>query len=140
MLPPQGVFGPTPTRAKHSDRGPERWLIGGALIGGTKKVAQNGSAPIGTTERNHTMTEITPDKHKQSNAESKHVHVRYLRLPEVLARIGVSWITVLRWQKEGRFPMRRRLGPNTIAWREDEIDRWCESRPELCAHREASNV
>lgn len=53
---------------------------------------------------------------------------RYLRQPEVLARVGVSWITILRWEKQGGFPKRRRLGPNTVAWLESEINEWCASR------------
>ncbi len=53
---------------------------------------------------------------------------RYIRQPEVLARVRVSWVTLLRWEKKGTFPLRRRLGPNTVAWVEDEIDQWCESR------------
>lgn len=51
--------------------------------------------------------------------------IRYLRQPEVLARVGVSWITLSRWEKQGRFPRRRQLGPNTIAWVEAEIEQWC---------------
>lgn len=53
---------------------------------------------------------------------------RYLRQPEVLARVGVSWITLLRWEQKDLFPKRRRLGPNTVAWVEDEIEQWCASR------------
>lgn len=53
---------------------------------------------------------------------------RYLRQPEVLARIGVSWITILRWEKKGLFPKRRKLGPRTVAWVEAEIDEWCANR------------
>ena len=54
--------------------------------------------------------------------------MRYLRQPEVLARVSVSWATILRWEKQGTFPARRKLGPNTVAWVEDEIEQWCESR------------
>ncbi|MES2289953.1 MAG: AlpA family phage regulatory protein [Pseudomonadota bacterium] len=54
--------------------------------------------------------------------------LRFLRQPEVIARIGVTWITILRWEKQGRFPKRRKLGPNTVAWVEAEIDDWCASR------------
>ena len=53
---------------------------------------------------------------------------RYLRQPEVLARVGVSWITLSRWEKKGAFPKRRRLGTNTIAWIEAEIEEWCANR------------
>jgi prophage regulatory protein len=53
---------------------------------------------------------------------------RYLRQPQVLARVGVSWITLLRWERQGLFPKRRHLGPNTVAWVEGEIEEWCASR------------
>ena len=53
---------------------------------------------------------------------------RYLRQPEVLARIGVSWITILRWERQGTFPKRRRLGLNSVGWIEAEIDQWCAER------------
>jgi prophage regulatory protein len=54
--------------------------------------------------------------------------IRFLRQPAVLARVGVTWITILRWEKQGRFPKRRKLGPNTVAWVEAEIEEWCASR------------
>jgi prophage regulatory protein len=54
---------------------------------------------------------------------------RYLRLPEVLDRVGVSWITLLRWEKQGLFPKRRKLGHRVVAWLESEIDQWCKERP-----------
>jgi prophage regulatory protein len=54
--------------------------------------------------------------------------IRYLRQPQVLARVGVSWITLRRWEAQGKFPKRRRLGPNSVAWLEHEIDEWCASR------------
>lgn len=41
--------------------------------------------------------------------------VRFLRRPEVLGRIGVSWITLDHWEQAGLFPKRCNLGPNTIA-------------------------
>ena len=53
---------------------------------------------------------------------------RMLRQPEVLARIGVSWMTLRRWEDAGLFPRRIKLGPNSVAWRECDIDEWCASR------------
>ena len=53
---------------------------------------------------------------------------RMLRQPEVLARIGVSWMTLRRWEDAGIFPRRIKLGPNSVAWRESDIDAWCVSR------------
>ena len=60
-------------------------------------------------------------------------HGRFLRLPEVLARIGVSWMTILRWEKRGLFPKRHRIGPNTVAWLESDIDNWCAQRADNTA-------
>lgn len=51
--------------------------------------------------------------------------MRYLRQPEVLARVGVSYITVYCWEKSGLFPKRKKLGPNTVAWLESEVEEWC---------------
>ncbi len=53
---------------------------------------------------------------------------RMLRQPEVLARIGVSWMTLRRWEDAGLFPRRVKLGPNSVAWYESDIDEWCASR------------
>lgn len=55
--------------------------------------------------------------------------LRYLRMPEVLARVGVSWITLWRWEKQGLFPKRRLLGQRVVGWVEAEIDQWCAERP-----------
>ena len=66
-----------------------------------------------------------------SNQEHADEPVRYLRLPQVLARVGVSWVTLYRWEKKGIFPKRRLLGQRVIGWREADIDQWCASRPEL---------
>jgi prophage regulatory protein len=49
---------------------------------------------------------------------------RYLRQPEVLERVGVSWMTLLRWERLGRFPKRCKIGPRVVAWRESDIDKW----------------
>ena len=66
--------------------------------------------------------------------------IRFIRLPEVLSRVGVSWVTLLRWEREGAFPLRRRLGRNSVGWIEREVDEWCDGRPELSPHRETSDV
>ena len=53
---------------------------------------------------------------------------RFLRQPEVLQRIGVSWVTILRWEKQGLFPRRRKIGPRLVAWLESDIDHWVADR------------
>lgn len=53
---------------------------------------------------------------------------RFLRLPAVLERVGVSSASIFRWEKKGTFPRRRKLGLNSVAWVEQEIDDWCAER------------
>jgi len=49
---------------------------------------------------------------------------RYLREPEVLERVGVSGVTLRRWEPQGRFPKRHKIGPRIVAWPESEINKW----------------
>jgi prophage regulatory protein len=53
---------------------------------------------------------------------------RFLRLQAVLERVGVSSASIRRWEEKGTFPRRRRLGLNSVAWVEHEIDQWCAER------------
>lgn len=52
-----------------------------------------------------------------------------LRLPQVIARVGLKRSAILRRVKCGEFPRPVRLGPRTNAWKSDEIDKWIEERP-----------
>jgi prophage regulatory protein len=63
---------------------------------------------------------------------------RLLRLPAVLARVPLSRSSILRLEREGRFPKKVKLNPaagakGAIAWYEDEVDAYAE---ELAAQRE----
>ena len=49
---------------------------------------------------------------------------RFLRLPEILARVGVSSVTIWRWEKAGLFPKRHKIGPRMVGWDEAEFDEW----------------
>lgn len=50
--------------------------------------------------------------------------VRYVRIKEVCAYLGVSRATLSRWRKNGGFPEPETLGPNTKAWRMETIINW----------------
>ena len=54
---------------------------------------------------------------------------------DYLARRGIraSRSTLLRWEKEGRFPRRVRPGPHVVAWVQSEIDDYLDA---LAAERE----
>ena len=51
-----------------------------------------------------------------------------LREPEVVARTGLSRVTIWRYERRGDFPARRRLGENSIGWIEGEINAWIAGR------------
>lgn len=49
---------------------------------------------------------------------------RYLRREEICATLGIHASTFYRWLSAGAFPAGVMLGPNTRAWREDEVKQW----------------
>ncbi len=53
-----------------------------------------------------------------------------LRYPDLRARKGIVWsrVYLARLEKAGKFPRRIRLGANSVAWDEAEIDAWLEER------------
>ena len=53
-----------------------------------------------------------------------HTPQKFLRLPQVRDLTGVSSTTLWRWERAGTFPPRVQIGPNTVAWRESDIQRW----------------
>ena len=61
---------------------------------------------------------------------------RILRLPDVLATVGVSKGRIYTWMAEGAFPRPVRLGVRAVGWRKSEIDEWLESRSRTSIGRE----
>ena len=65
---------------------------------------------------------------------------RFIRLPEVLSRTGFGRTSIYRKMEDGSFPKSLKLGgppkdPNefdsrAVAWIEEEVDQWVESRIE----------
>ena len=56
--------------------------------------------------------------------------VRFLRLPEVLARTGLSRSTIYVRLEQGRFPRPVSLGGRAVGWIESEVDEWIRQRIE----------
>lgn len=52
------------------------------------------------------------------------VPARFLRLPEVIARVGLRRSAIYQRMSDGRFPRSRSLGPKCVVWVEAEIDDW----------------
>ena len=56
--------------------------------------------------------------------------VRFMRLNEVIALVGLARSTIYDRMAAGTFPRSRDLGGGTVRWRSDEIDAWFEACPE----------
>ena len=77
---------------------------------------------------------------EKSNSKINKPKLRFIRLPEVLTRTGYGRTTIYRKMEDGSFPRSVKLGgppidPNVfdsraIAWIEDEVEQWIESRIE----------
>jgi len=57
------------------------------------------------------------------------MEIRILRLPDVIARTGLSRTRVYDLEREGRFPRRRKISDRASGWLESEVNEWIESRP-----------
>lgn len=53
---------------------------------------------------------------------------RLLRLPEVMATVGVRRSTIYKMMSENEFPQAIKLGARTVVWRASELTRWLESK------------
>ena len=51
-----------------------------------------------------------------------------LRLPQVIARVGLKRASIYRYISEGHFPKAITLGPRAVGWLEHEIDGWLHQR------------
>jgi prophage regulatory protein len=54
--------------------------------------------------------------------------LKLLRFPAVRERTGLSRTTIWRLERQGDFPMHRRISANTVAWVEDEVVSWIQSK------------
>ncbi len=57
--------------------------------------------------------------------------MKIIRIRELVAMLGVSRVTLYRWDRERNngFPTRIRLGAGIVGYVESEIQEWIASRP-----------
>ena len=77
------------------------------------------------------------NKNSQTTPKTKH---RFIRLNEVLSRTGYARTSIYRKMEDGEFPKSVKLGGphkdpsvfdiRAVAWIEDEVEQWIESRIE----------
>ncbi len=54
--------------------------------------------------------------------------IRIIRKPELELKTGLSAMQIGRLEKNGDFPIRIRLGANSVGWIEFEVDEWITRR------------
>ena len=54
--------------------------------------------------------------------------LKLLRFPAVRERTGLSRSTVWRLERQGAFPRHHRISANAVAWVEDDIAKWIQSK------------
>jgi prophage regulatory protein len=57
--------------------------------------------------------------------------MRLMRIADVVRSTGLSRMTIYRLERAGEFPARRRLGRNSVAWLDNDITAWIDSRPAI---------
>lgn len=62
--------------------------------------------------------------------------MKVIHYDEVQRLLGVSRTTLWRWERNGLFPARIKLGPNSVAWSEAEVAAWLASRPRPSARHQ----
>ena len=76
------------------------------------------------------MSRITAERVPEAAAETVEPAIvitappRLIRLPEVIARVGLKRSSIYQRMAEGRFPKARSLGRRCAVWVEAEIDCW----------------
>ncbi|MFV8867330.1 helix-turn-helix transcriptional regulator [Serratia fonticola] len=55
---------------------------------------------------------------------NENVHIRLIRLPDVMMITGLKRSTVYNKMKSGKFPKSVSIGERSIAWVESEINSW----------------
>lgn len=58
---------------------------------------------------------------------------RLLKLPSVLDRVSISKTEIYRKIREGTFPKAVRLGVNSVAWLESDIDKYIQKLTQAAA-------
>ena len=53
---------------------------------------------------------------------------KLLKVNDLTELLGIGRATLSKWRKDGTFPDPVKLGTKMVAWREEDIDAWLESR------------
>lgn len=103
---------------------PERFKTASMRMSGRTSPVSNTTTGVGDTASAVTQ----PDTDDVPSARPAAAPLRLLRFPTVRERTGLSRSTIWRLERRGEFPRHRRISANAVAWVEDEIMQWIQSR------------
>lgn len=63
--------------------------------------------------------------------------LRFIRMKEVVQKVGISKSNIYRLMPEGKFPRPVTIGPNSVAWLEDDVEGWIQEKIEIARGRTA---
>ena len=64
------------------------------------------------------------------------VPIRFIRMPELIHKVGLSRSQIYRLVSTGNFPEQRKVGSKVSVWVESEIDAWMAQQE---PHRDADS-
>jgi prophage regulatory protein len=56
----------------------------------------------------------------------------FIRIQDVMKKIGIARSTIWLWVKENRFPKPVKLSPRITVWEEDKIQEWQKAQLQSC--------
>ena len=65
---------------------------------------------------------------------------RFLRLPQVIDRVGVSRSWIYQRMAEGEFPRSVAIGERAVGWIEGEVQDWIKARIAVCPRKELAHA
>src|SRR5690554_6357903 len=77
--------------------------------------------------RQHSSCSFTQNRKGNMSSESRKT---LIKRREVLARTTLANSTLYELMRAGKFPQSVQIGPRSVAWIEEEVDAWIESRIE----------
>ena len=84
------------------------------------------TCPIASTRRKPTPAPVAEPRQNQANTRHNPPD-RFIKLQEVLDRIGLSSTSLYNFIAQGRFPAQIKLG-RTSVWSENAVNQWMEEQ------------
>lgn len=58
--------------------------------------------------------------------------IRIIRAGELSELLGISKVTLWRWERDGHFPPRKKIGPGSaVGWLSTDVEEYLKSRPNV---------